>query len=120
MRRSAPEIREDFIDPTEVWDPELSSPIPKLIGGLLTITLLLAFAVLGIKGHRVLVLSPILGFGYALGDIVPALERLRAFRRYEAWMAAPAPAPRHLGARIVGATLLAIIALELFLCWYNW
>ena len=87
MRRSAPEIREDFIDPTEVWDPELSSPIPKLIGGLLTITLLLAFAVLGIKGHRVLVLSPILGFGYALGDIVPALERLRAFRRYEAWMA---------------------------------
>jgi hypothetical protein len=27
-------IREDFVDPADVWDPELTSPIQKIIGGL--------------------------------------------------------------------------------------
>jgi len=120
MRRPTQRLREDFVDPAEVWAPQLSSPIPKLLGGLLSIALTLAATAWGIGQFHTLIFFPILSIGYALREIVPACERLRAFRHYEAWLAEPEAAPRHLGALTAGIVLVVIIALELFVCWYSW
>jgi len=120
MEESRIQFREDFVDPADVWDPELTSPIPKIIGGLLTFALLLSVAAWGIGASRYAILAPILGGGYALGLTFPAIQRLRAFRRYEAWMAAPQPPPRHVGSLIAGGALLALIALGVVACWLVW
>jgi hypothetical protein len=106
----------DYVDdPADAWGAEMTTPIPRLIGGLVTLALLFGLVAWGIETLGSLIFLVVLGVGYAIREIVPAVERLPAFRRYEAWLAAPAPPPRHLGARIAGTVLIAVIVIELFL-----
>lgn len=110
-----PEIREDFVDPADVWDPELTPPIAKIIGSLIVIALIMGIAPWGFSALGGLAFFPVIGVGYGLGQIAVSAPRLRSYLRYEAWMASPAPAPRHIGALIVGGVLLLTIAVEILL-----
>jgi hypothetical protein len=113
-------IREDFVDPAEVWDPELSSPIPKIIGGLLVLVLVFGASAVAISESRGWLFVSFIGLIVGLSQIVPSAERLRAYLRYEAWQVAPQPPPRHTVSRVIGATMISIIAVEIVLCIVAW
>ena len=114
------QIRDDFVDPEIVWDPELFPPIPRIIGNLLGLVLVFGFSAVALGLSRAWFIVTLVGVFYFLANLVTAIQRLRAYLHYEAWLASPEPPPSHTAARIFGAALLAIVAVEFVFCCMAW